>query len=855
MLLEAAAPQSVVSLVEELGGRVTQIYENIDALAILIPAKSVDALLNDPRVTSAHRQRLLYRTIVPFELPQASGYAPPRSAREAGEEVASLKASEARIRVRTIPLEELGANALRSSGLESFLGYDQMTGAAQSWEAADFGRGIVVGVIDSGIYPSHPLYAGNVIGGINLVPSEEERAIDANSDGIPEGRSFDWDAIENDSHGTLIAGMIAGHADLALAPDDPFVQSVAIHSPESVGKNEDGQAVIRLMGTAPGASLYAVKVFPYDGGFSPDARVIEAIDHLITLKRTGELDVSVVNMSLSGAVLYDGNNPLDRIVDEATRAGITMVAAASNDGPALTSVGSPGSAKTALTVGAAVDPIHIRVAAEQFLELPPGAGSAVFPYDNLQVVDFSSRGRTADGRIKPDLLATGFAVFTSNLVDFSRDGINDTASFGFASGTSLSTPTVTGAAALVTAFAERENRRLARAPHVAGALRSAARPIARFRDVSSWEQGFGFVNIPEAFANIDDADSEEPNLRTDHRAKKEIRLSGRSVHERCPPLGPGEQFTYILSVPEDASAIHFEFPTVTVGDVQGPLGDALEVSVHTAKRGGTGDYVFFESPIAPGDGFTYPFPEPGEIRLTMAGFLANYSEVSGSFRATLERDRHPFPIDEVLQGKLRRDEIDRHTLEVPEGLEALAMRLEWKHDWSLFPTFDLDLYAVTPDSHFVPIGATLDAPELVWIEDPVPGPWRLLVVDASSVRNKERYKLEVAFLSADEITPRQAQPAAEIARARVSEVMPNPFRSATEIGFALPQETRATLKIFDVAGRLVRTIADADLASGEHRVSWDGRSEAGVHSSPGVYFVRLDARGVGSSTRKVVLAD
>ena len=80
---------------------------------------------------------------------------------------------------------------------------------------------------------------------------------------------------------------------------------------------------MRLFGTAPETDLFAVKVFPYDGGGAPDARVATAIDRLMTMDRTGNLDIDVINMSLSGPVLFDGWNPLDLMIDAATAQGIT----------------------------------------------------------------------------------------------------------------------------------------------------------------------------------------------------------------------------------------------------------------------------------------------------------------------------------------------------------------------------------------------------------------------------------------------------------------------------------------------------------------------------------------------------
>ena len=63
---------------------------------------------------------------------------------------------------------------------------------------------------------------------------------------------------------------------------------------------------------------------------------------------------------------------------------------------------------------------------------------------------------------------------------------------------------------------------------------------------------------------------------------------------------------------------------------------------------------------------------------------------------------------------------------------------------------------------------------------------------------------------------------------------------------------KVRLQIFDVAGRLVRTLVDGMETPGEKRVTWDGRNSRGSHVATGVYFYRMDAPGF-TKTRKMVL--
>lgn len=76
---------------------------------------------------------------------------------------------------------------------------------------------------------------------------------------------------------------------------------------------------------------------------------------------------------------------------------------------------------------------------------------------------------------------------------------------------------------------------------------------------------------------------------------------------------------------------------------------------------------------------------------------------------------------------------------------------------------------------------------------------------------------------------------------------PNPFNPRTTIPFALPRESRVTLRIFDAAGRLVRELVDEVRPAGSHQASFSAQS-----LSSGVYYCRLEADGL-VRTRALVL--
>ncbi len=82
---------------------------------------------------------------------------------------------------------------------------------------------------------------------------------------------------------------------------------------------------------------------------------------------------------------------------------------------------------------------------------------------------------------------------------------------------------------------------------------------------------------------------------------------------------------------------------------------------------------------------------------------------------------------------------------------------------------------------------------------------------------------------------------------------PNPFGDAATIRYSLAWGGSVVLRVYDVAGRVIRTLVDdRDAAPGEHVVSWNGCSDSGTPVASGVYFYRIEA-GPYMETRRMVL--
>jgi len=79
--------------------------------------------------------------------------------------------------------------------------------------------------------------------------------------------------------------------------------------------------------------------------------------------------------------------------------------------------------------------------------------------------------------------------------------------------------------------------------------------------------------------------------------------------------------------------------------------------------------------------------------------------------------------------------------------------------------------------------------------------------------------------------------------ASFTRIAPVPVRGSAQVSFALPAAGRVRLTVVDVSGRTVATLADGEMAAGEHTVRWDGPRRARRHGAAGVYFLALEHDG------------
>jgi len=180
----------------------------------------------------------------------------------------------------------------------------------------------------------------------------------------------------------------------------------------------------------------------------------------------------------------------------------------------------------------------------------------------------------------------------------------------------------------------------------------------------------------------------------------------------------------------------------------------------------------------------------------------------------------------------------------PEGL--------WIH-WNPNTELDLDGYRVYrgTEEGFVP------DPEVNLLETTcdtmvTDGDWRwddrhYYKIVAVDIHGNES---EAVLVAPEEVTGGEtpATPPASY----ISQNFPNPFNPATRIEFGLKERTAVSLRIYDVAGRLVRVLVDESRDAGRYVEEWNGRDDGGRAVASGIYFYSIEA-GSFERTRKMVL--
>ncbi|MEU2021325.1 S8 family serine peptidase [Streptomyces sp. NPDC016469] len=392
-------------------------------------------------------------------------------------------------------------------------------GAPTAWKAGYTGKGVKIAVLDTGADATHPDLKGQILAAKNFSASPDTK--------------------DRFGHGTHVSSIAAG-----------------------TGAKSGG----KFKGVAPDARLLEGKVLD-DDGFGDDSGILAGMEWAVAQ------GADVINLSLGGTDT-PGIDPLEAAVDKLSAdSGVLFAIAAGNEGDAAGTVGSPGSADAALTVGA-VD-------------------------DKDLLADFSSRGpRVGDGAIKPDVTAPGVditaAASPGSVID--QEVGQNPAGYLTISGTSMATPHVAGAAALL-----KQQHPTWRYTELKGALAASTKP----GKYTPFEQGSGRIAVDRAITQSVVADpvsvsfgvQQWPHTDDVPVTKK---VSYRNLGTSDVTLGLTVQGSGPTGKPAPAGFFSLGATSVTV-----PAGGTAQVplTVNT-KLGGTADGGYSAYVVATGGGQT-----------------------------------------------------------------------------------------------------------------------------------------------------------------------------------------------------------------------------------------------------------
>jgi serine protease AprX len=399
-IIQGSGVDQVAQLVETYGGSVSSKLTVINGVSALLSPTVVSRLLEEPGISAIH----------------------PNSAVQLADKGGDF------------PIPEVE--------------YPQVVGADFTWAQGDYGAGISVAIVDTGL--------------------AQHAGIFKDLEGKPKDRILGWvDFVEGrpaphdpNGHGTHIAGIIAN---------------------SQINSNGEWN------GIAPGVRLVGVRVLNEEG-YGTYEKVIEGIEWVINHK--DELNIKVLNLSLISQVHSPyWADPLNQAVMQAWAHGITVVVAAGNAGPSPMSIGVPGNNPYVITVGAFTD------------NFTPEN------WNDDYITPFSAAGPTLDGFAKPDIVAPG-AHMVSTMLPYSyisqdHEANRLTSHYFSMAGTSQAAAVASGAAALVLSH----NPDLS-PDEVKFRLMFTAFPWVDPESTdalySVWQQGAGRISTPDAvYADID----------------------------------------------------------------------------------------------------------------------------------------------------------------------------------------------------------------------------------------------------------------------------------------------------------------------------------------------------------------
>lgn len=605
---------------------------------------------------------------------------------------------------------------------------------------------------------------------------------------------------------------------------------VANDSLDVAGQDQHGTWVLgTLAGFAPGELVGPAFGARYMLAKTEDIRSetpVEEDYYVAALEWADSAGADIVTSSLSydfGYVMNGAQGKSTIAANTAAARGILLCTAMGNSGPGPATLGAPADAFNIVAVGA-VDA-------------------------QGQIASFSSRGPTADLRIKPEVCARGVSDYTVSA--------SNATEYVTVSGTSFATPLTAASAALLLS-AHRDWGPLA--------LRAALMQSGDHAHIPDNNYGWGIFDLLAALEatppgtldlrNLDQVDRYDTSpwaIRAAVHAAGDRLPAAVSLHYRYEPgiadsvtMTPVDDTIWSATLPftgEERLLYHF---------------GAIDSAGRASRFPPTGgrEFELLRGPDSLAEGFEHGGlrwaranlgpPSPGPCRpLWWTSALA---AASGRFALT-DSPRGPYPpsANEAI-------EMTAPLVVATGGLwdVGYASRfqmaagdtgfVEWRLGlggaWTALDTVLGTEPGWLPRVHSLSLAAgdSLFARFRLKSDDVAEGDGWFI----------DDFRIAASPSAVDPIDP--PRPSAF----HLGPNFPNPFNPATRIEFELPLPARVTLTVYNVVGRRVKTLVSESLAAGPHMVEWDGKDELGRPAASGVYFCRMNA-GEFRATRRMIL--
>ncbi|MEU5159512.1 S8 family serine peptidase [Streptomyces sp. NPDC020875] len=505
----------------------------------------------------------------------------------------------------------------------------------------------------------------------------------------------------------------------------------------------------KMNGAAPGAKLVSSRACSWGGGCTNIA-LTEGLADLVINR-----GVDIVNISIGGLpALNDGNNArselYNRLIDTY---GVQLVISAGNDGPGTNTLGDPGVADKAISVGASISK-------ESWAA---NYGSLVTK--KYQMMPFSSRGPREDGGFTPTVTGPGSAVQTTQTWSpggpVREAGYELPVGYSMMQGTSMSSPQVAGAGALLLSAAKQRGIDLTPAK-----LRTALTSTAdKIPGVKAHEQGAGLIDTVDAWESIKDGvGAHEYTVKAPVDTAIDFALKtpgfGTGLYDREGGLKAGQARTYDITVTRTTGpdrAVWHEldwrnndgtFRLLTGKWVKLPLNQPVTVTVQAKPKTDGVHSAILEADDPRTEGVDKQIMATVVVSTPLAAPSYGFS-ASGS----VERNSHR-----------------SYFITVPEGAKTLEVALGGLAKDSQTRFISIHPYGVQmEDSATIycypnyPNPSNTCRPDLRSYQEPAPGVWEIEVESRrTSPLLDNPYQLDVTLLGADFAPAVQTLPEAKV---------------------------------------------------------------------------------------------